>query len=446
MKFSSSNSNILRPTSAAKWPAGQNVVSPTVATTDSTAKVVVSDTPPLTGESSVSNSFDQHDVAQVLVSLRNAKVMIIDDEELVIRVVRRFLTADGYHNFIGITNSRTAIECIDRENPDVVLIDINMPHISGLDLLKSRQESGRFGLIPFIVLSANSDREVKQEALKLGATDFLGKPVDPNDLIARVQNSLTIKRHFDMLSSQAEKLEQQVRERTQMLERSREQIIHCLARAAEFRDNETGEHVIRVGKFSAVIAEELGFDNDYCRKIELAAQLHDVGKIGIPDSILLNPGKLTGEEFDIMKTHCSLGTNIMKPLADDEEERVRQHSTIGASIIDGTDSPMLQMAVEITRSHHEKWDGTGYPLGIREENIPIAGRIVCVADVFDALASERPYKPKFSFKKCLEIMISERGTRFDPRVLDAFFKRLPDIERIRRDFQDGSRLTETNSA
>jgi len=380
------------------------------------------------------------DITEIYADIRRRKVMIIDDEELVIRVVRRFLTADGYSNFNTITDPRKAWEEIERERPDVVLLDINMPHLTGLQILERRQLENKFQLIPFIVLSANSDNVTKRDALKWGATDFLSKPVDSSELVSRVQNTLTVKRHHDHLANHAIQLAEQVKERTKALERSREQIIHCLARAAEFRDNETGEHVIRVGKYSAVIANQLGFDWNYCQKIELAAQLHDVGKIGIPDSILLNPNKLSHEEFEIMKTHCELGMDIVNPIAKEEGEQIRRHASMGASIIDGTDSPMLQLAVEITKTHHEKWDGTGYPNGLKGDKIPIAGRIVCVADVFDALSSERPYKPKFSLKKCLEIMISERGTRFDPQVLDAFFHRLADVERIRRDFKDGSNV------
>ena len=372
--------------------------------------------------------------------VRNSKIMIIDDEELVIRVVRRFLATDGYENFVTLTDPREAIEVIHREKPDVVLLDIMMPNVTGLDLLRIRQKTDVFQHIPFIILSANSENQIKRDALKYGATDFLSKPVDPSDLVLRVQNALTVKRHHDHLANYAAELELQVRERTAQIEKSREQIIHCLARAAEYRDNETGEHVIRVGKYTAVIADQLGFGAEYCREIELAAQLHDVGKIGIPDAVLLNPGKLNHEEFDLMKTHCALGMEIMEPLANEEGERIRRHADMGGFIMDGVDSPMLELAATIARTHHEKWDGTGYPFRLKGEAIPIEGRITCVADVYDALCSERPYKPKFPIKKCLEIMLSERGTRFDPIVLDAFFERINDIERIRRQYNDAKQL------
>ena len=385
---------------------------------------------------------DSSNLLQTKDSVRAAKIMIIDDEQLVIKVVKRYLSAEGYANFVTVSDSTLAIDMICEEQPDVILSDINMPDVTGLDILRIRQKNPALTAIPILILSASSEQTVKREALELGATDFLAKPVDPSDLSLRVQNALIVKRHHDHLSSYAMELEKQVRERTQQLEHSREQVIHCLARAAEYRDNETGEHIIRVGKYCRVIADELGYPEDYCREIELAAQLHDVGKIGIPDSVLLNPGRLTSEEFEVMQTHCGVGLEIMEPLSQGDKDRVRRHASSGGFIMHSTDSPMLELAASIARSHHEKWDGTGYPSKIAGESIPIEGRICCVADVYDALCSERPYKPKFPLKKCLEIMLSERGTRFDPRVLDAFFARFEQIEEIRQRFDDSSAVEE----
>ena len=368
--------------------------------------------------------------------VRQAKVMIIDDEMLVIKVVKRYLSAEGYANFVVVNDSRQALEKIWEEQPDVILSDIHMPEVSGLDILRARQKDAKLTSIPVLILSGSSGDKVMREALELGATDFLAKPVDPYALSLRVQNALIVKSHHDHLASYALDLEEQVSRRVKQLEDSREQIVHCLARAAEYRDNETGEHIIRVGKYCRVIAEELGFPEKYCREIELGAQLHDVGKIGIPDSILLNPGRLTSEEFDVMKAHCGVGLEIMEPLSQQDGERVRSHASSGGFIMETVDSPMLQLAASIARTHHEKWDGTGYPEKLAGEAIPIEGRICCVADVFDALCSERPYKPKFPLKKCLEIMLSERGTRFDPKVLDAFFARFAEIEEIRQTYND----------
>ena len=369
-------------------------------------------------------------------SVRDAKIMIIDDEQLVIKVVKRYLATEGYSNFISVSDSRQAIEKIREELPDVILSDVNMRDVNGLDILRARQKSPIMNLIPVLILSSNEEKDIKRQALELGATDFLAKPVDPFDLSLRVRNALIVKRHHDHLANYANELEDEVCQRIDELEHSREQIVHCLARAAEYRDNETGEHIIRVGKYCRVIAEELGFSEDYCRKIELSAQLHDVGKIGIPDAVLLNPGRLDAEEFEVMKTHCGVGLEIMEPLSELDQDRVRRHSSSGAFIMDGVESPMLELAASIARTHHEKWDGTGYPAKLAGESIPIEGRICCVADVFDALCSERPYKPRFPLKKCLEIMLSERGTRFDPKVLDAFFARFEQIEEIRQNHED----------
>lgn len=363
--------------------------------------------------------------------IKSAKIMIVDDEPLVIRVVRRFLASDGYTNFMTLTDSRIAFERLTSYRPDIVLLDIMMPHLSGIDVLKLRQQDPTLKHTPFIILSANSENSIKRDALKLGATDFLAKPVDAIDLILRVQNSLTVKQHQDQLTHYAADLERKVEQRTRQIDVSREQIIHCLAKAAEFRDNETGTHVIRVGKYAAIIAQHLGFGPTFCRQIELAAQLHDVGKIGIPDSILLNPGKLSRVEFDIMKQHCRLGCQIMEPLARAEMADLKQTGDRNS-----LNTPMLAMAASIARTHHEKWDGTGYPEGLKGEEIPIEGRITCVADVYDALCSERPYKPKFPREKCLEIMLSERETRFDPQVLDVFFERLDLIDQIEQQHQD----------
>lgn len=360
--------------------------------------------------------------------LRTAKIMIVDDDSIMIRVIRRMLSAEGYVNFSSTTDSRKLVEQIDSYQPDVVLLDIMMPHQTGIDILRIRKQRDFLLNIPFIILSANSEKAVKREALTLGATEFLAKPVDPVDLAIRVQNSLIVKQHQNHLTDYATQLEKEVEQRTKQIDTTCEQVIHSLARAAEYRDNDTGAHVIRVGKYAAVLAAELGFDPGYCRQIELAAQLHDVGKIGIPDSILLKPGKLTKEEFRSMKQHCQLGCHIIEPLANNNlKDPARMVRRRGFSNID---APMIALAANIALTHHEKWDGTGYPVGLKAEQIPIEGRITCVADVYDALNSKRPYKPRFSHEKCLEIMLAERGTRFDPAILDIFFEKLDLIRQI----------------
>ena len=367
---------------------------------------------------------------------KNAKLMIVDDEKLIISVVRRFLQGDGYQNFVTLTDPTVALEAMINERPDAVLMDINMPKVSGLDILRQRKAIPELKYTPFIILSASQDRETKKQALELGATDFLGKPVEQVELILRVQNTLIVKQHFDHLSNYARDLEQKVTERTRLLERSRAQILQCLARAAEYRDNETGRHVLRVGKYARVIAEKLALPKTFCLQIEMAAPLHDLGKIGIPDSILLSPNKLSAEEFDVMKKHCDIGRRILDPFAAEEVELLRDPKINKHELPESMRLPLMTMAARIAQTHHEKWDGTGYPMGLKGEQIPIEGRITAVADVYDALCSQRPYKPEFSIEKALEIMLADRGTRFDPNVLDAFCHKIGVIEKIRKTFGD----------
>ena len=226
-------------------------------------------------------------------------------------------------------------------------------------------------------------------------------------------NALLVKGHQD-------ELEARVRVRTAELEKVRQELIFCLARASEYRDNETGNHVVRVGCFAQIIGRELGLDQEHVEMLRQAATLHDLGKIGVPDAILLKPGKLTPAEFELMKKHAGFGKKICQPMSNDEMGAFTSHTTVGANIISGCTSPVLAMAATIALTHHERWDGTGYPLGLAGEDIPLDGRITAVADVFDALSSKRPYKPAFPLAKCFGILEDNRGTHFDPAVLDAF--------------------------
>ncbi len=223
--------------------------------------------------------------------------MIVDDDPLLIRMVQQFLRSSGYFEFVAVSDSQYAIEMINAGQPDLVLLDMMMPAVSGLEILQTRQKIESAQFIPFIVLTASDAAKTKRTALELGATDILRKPLDLIDLCLRVRNALLVKAHQDYLQIYAEESARKVRDRTVELESTREQIIHCLAKAAEFRDNDTGKHVVRVGKYCSIIADELGFPSEFCHRIELAAQLHDVGKISVPDSILLYSGELSDEAF-----------------------------------------------------------------------------------------------------------------------------------------------------
>ncbi|MEO1525121.1 MAG: HD domain-containing phosphohydrolase [Planctomycetota bacterium] len=362
--------------------------------------------------------------------LATAKIAVVDDEELNIEIVQGHLRHEGYQNFFRSTDSTQALELFRRVQPDVVLMDVVMPGMTGLEVLAAMREDESMVHIPVIVLTADDGADTKMHALRLGPSDVLYKPVDATEMLLRVRNVLTVKAYQDHLAGHSQELERMVRERTADLAASRRRIIHCLARAAEFRDDDTGHHVTRVGKYAAVIADELGYDRNAVELIEQAAKLHDIGKIGVPDSVLLKRAKLEEDEFALIKRHCSIGNSIINPVQPGEVDAYRQHTEIGATLLDVEGYPILELAATIAQTHHEKWDGSGYPMGLKGEDIPIEGRITAVADVFDALSSERPYKAAFPREKCFRILEEGRGSHFDPEVLDAFFRRTDEITSI----------------
>ena len=367
--------------------------------------------------------------------LLNSKIFIVDDEAVNIKVVEKFLRKDGYSRFVTTTNASQALDIMRSEMPDVVLLDVIMPGINGLEILKQIRSDSQLKYLPVLILTAASDRETKQKALHLGATDFLPKPVDPDDLHPRVRNALIAKAHQDALKDYAGHLEKEVRLRTAELEASRQDIIFCLAGAGEYRDQETGNHVIRVGLFAGIVARELGLDEEAASLLEQAALLHDIGKIGVSDLILLKPGELSDEEFAMMKKHCEIGKNIIEPSADMRWRNVGNHDLTDQSIPIGK-SPIMALASQIAMSHHERWDGCGYPLGLKGEDIPIEGRIVAVVDVFDALSSNRPYKAAMPFEEALNILDEGRGTHFDPAVYDAFIRVKDKIAAVQQEYID----------
>lgn len=363
------------------------------------------------------------------------KIMIVDDEIANVMVAKKLLSQAGHSDFEVTTDSTVAMNMIHTCRPDVVLLDINMPHVDGISILAQIRSSDKLRQLPVLILTANTHSEVKLRCLELGATDFLVKPIDPMELAPRVRNALQSKIYHDQLVHHAEELEEVVRRRTEELENSRREVIYCLARAAELRDNDTGNHVIRVGRYAGIIARNLGLPERYVEDLELAAQLHDVGKIAIPDAILLKPGKLEPEEYEIIQSHVKYGRQIIKPFAAHEAAAIRNHVKTGPEILsDG--SSLMRLAASIAQTHHEKFDGSGYPIGLAGEDIPLEGRITAVADVFDALSSERPYKKALPREKCFQILEEGRGTHFDPQVLDAFFAGSADIVRVQVEFVD----------
>ena len=384
------------------------------------------------------HALGQEESRPVAPAPKPGRIMIVDDEPLNIKIVRKYLQIAGYTDFVITSDATQAMDLVRKEKPDVVLLDIMMPQVSGLQILQAIRTDPLLTHLPVLILTATTDAQTKIQALELGATDFLAKPVEASDLVPRVRNSLLVKAHHDFLANQSEALERQVRLRTIELEASRLQVVHCLARAAEYRDDDTGRHVIRVGRFAGIIATEMGLDPARVAMLETAALLHDVGKIGIPDSILLKPGRLDPEEFKLMQKHCEIGRMIVQPLPEHGSEAARLRAKLGVADLSSLQSPLLEMASQIAMSHHERWDGKGYPLGLTGENIPLEGRITAVADVYDAVSSRRPYKPAFPIERCITILRDGRGTQFDTTVVDALLKRIPQILEVQENLADAA--------
>jgi putative two-component system response regulator len=336
-----------------------------------------------------------------VLNLRNtldARILVVDDEEANVQLLERILEMAGYRSVVSTTDPRQVMDLLRTFQPDLILLDLLMPHLDGFTLMKLlRSEIPIDSYLPILVLTADATSETRSRALAGGAKDFLTKPLDVEEVMLRIANMLDTR--FLHLQLQEEKgaLEDRVQERTNELEESYIDTFERLALAAEYRDDETGQHTRRVGRLAALLARELNLPTRKVELLERAAGLHDVGKIGIPDDILLVPRKLTTEEFEVVKTH----------------------TVIGARILSGSRSPLLAMAEEIAWSHHERWDGRGYG-GLAGEEIPLFGRITTVADVFDALTHKRPYKEAWPLDEAVAEINRQRGDQFDPRVVDAF--------------------------
>ena len=369
--------------------------------------------------------------------MMSERVLFVDDEQRVLDALCRMLRGQrGVWDIVCTTDSSEAWQQLQDESFHAVVSDIGMPGMSGLELLQRIKQSDRLQGVPVVMLTGLDSRALKRQALDMGAADLLSKPVDPEDLVARLRSVLRLKAYQDELAAANVVLEHRVQQRTADLYRSRMDVIWRLAKAAEHRDNETGNHVIRVGCMSRIIAETLGMDRDFVETLFVAAPLHDIGKIGIPDSILTKPGPLNQEEWEAMQQHCRIGARIIQ---DDTQAETAFEQWMGRSHgIRGTvaDNPILQTAANIALVHHEKWDGSGYPQRLAGEAIPIEGRIVAVADVFDALTSHRPYKAPYSEAAALRIMEDTARSHFDPCVYAAFQKALPAIRNVRHRFAD----------
>ncbi|RUM35762.1 MAG: two-component system response regulator [Desulfobulbus sp.] len=347
-----------------------------------------------------------------------SRILIVDDEPDLRNIFKRFLEIEGYPCRTA-GDGEKALEMLGQEDFSLVISDINMPGISGIDLL--RELGDRHPDVAVLMVSAIDDRKVAVQSLQLGAFSYMIKPVSRNELVINVVNGL--RRRFLEIAHrrQSEKLEDLVQRRTRKLREAKQELVLAseetvlrLAKAAEFRDDETAQHTLRMSHYCRIIARGCGFDAKRCELIRLASQLHDVGKIGIPDAILLKPGKLTVDEFTLMKEHARFGFRI---LSDSRAE-------------------LLQTGAVIARWHHEKFDGSGYPDGLVGEDIAIEARIAAIADVFDALTTRRVYKDALPVSGAIDILKKGRGHHFDPVLLDIFLADMDVVRRIRERFRD----------
>jgi putative two-component system response regulator len=348
-------------------------------------------------------------------------ILVVDDEHNNRSLMEDFLTPMGYEVVLA-RDGEEALEKVDEAHPDVVLLDVMMPKVDGFTVartLKSREDTKT---IPVVMLTALMDMGSRIRAFELGADDFFTKPVALIELKARMQSLLKIKAYNDSMIEDHIYLEAEVAKRTEQLEQVNEKIrataletILRLSRAAEYRDEETGAHIQRMSRYAVAVARRMGIDEPFIDNMIYGLPMHDIGKIGVPDYILLKMGKLSPAEWEIMK----------------------QHTIIGGKILEGSDSELIQTARIIALTHHEKWNGKGYPEGLKGTDIPLVGRIASIADVFDALTSSRPYRLKpFSLEDTFRIIVEGRGTDFDPGIVDAFISIKSEIAAINEKLSD----------
>jgi two-component system, response regulator RpfG len=336
------------------------------------------------------------------------QALLVDDSRSVLNFLRRHVEAAGLVEATTFLDPMEAITCAQVRDFDLVLVDYEMPHMDGISFIRALRALPRCADIPIAMITSQQTDQVKMEALEAGATDFLPKQPQSLEMTVRLRNLVRLGAAVRKQNDRATDLASAVAAATEKLGQREEEIILRLALAVEFRDNDTGEHALRVARYSRIIADQLGLSPRLCRDIYLAAPLHDVGKVAIPDNILLKPGRLTEEEMAIIRTHTTVGHRI---LADSACE-------------------LIQLGAAIASAHHERWDGTGYPHGLRETAIPIAARVVAVADVFDALTTRRPYKEPMPLAVAREYLVNNMGRQFDPACVDAFLSRWDEIVAI----------------
>jgi len=347
-------------------------------------------------------------------------ILVIDDQPQNIELLEAHLVPQGYE-IVTAANGEEALGKLSCNQIDLILLDVMMPGMDGFEVTRRIRQDDRYRLLPIILVTSLRDTEDRVKGIEAGCDDFISKPVDKMELLARVRSLLKVKAYNDLMSNYRKELESEVTRRTEELKQALEKIkaasletIYRLSMAAEYKDKETGAHIKRMSRYSAAVTCRLGLTENTIETILYAAPMHDLGKIGIPDLILMKSAKLDPVEWEIMK----------------------QHTVIGAKILKGSDAEFIRLGETIALSRHEKWDGSGYPNGLKGIEIPIAGRITAIADVFDALTSKRPYKKPFSVEKSLTIIREGRGSHFDPDVVDAFFAIQDEILAVKKQYGD----------
>lgn len=341
------------------------------------------------------------------------KVVIVDDTHINLVLMSRLMEKLGDVTTVTFQSARAALEWCGTHPYDLLILDYMMPDIDGLEFMRL-QGPDPGSRPPVLMVTASQDIEIRHRALENGASDFLIKPIDKVEFMARTRNMLALRRATLALQDRADWLSSEVAKATAELRAREQETILLLCRASEYRDPETGAHIQRMAHYSHLIASELGMPAEEQEHLLNAAPMHDIGKVGTPDYILLKPGRLNAEEMEVMRQHALIGYNILK----------------------SSEAKMLQLAAEIAYSHHERFDGSGYPNGLVGDAIPLSGRIVAVADVFDALTNVRPYKQAWSLEAARNFLLENRGTHFDPACVDALMRRWDDVLEIRERLND----------
>ena len=343
-----------------------------------------------------------------------ATILVVDDQDSNIALLKMLLRDAGFSSVVCTNDARCAFDLYVAHQPDIVLLDLQMPFIDGFGVMAQIRNHVPLHFAPILVLTAEVDNKIRYRALESGARDFLLKPFDRIEVKARIRNLIEMRQLHRQTLAYAADLEGVVAERTAELRATQMDVIHRLGHAAEYKDNETGNHIIRMSLYCRVLAQAAGLTEPEQEMLLRAAPMHDVGKIGIPDRILCKPGKLTADEWEIMKTHAE----------------------IGADLLSGSRSPLIQMAQVIAWTHHERWDGTGYPRRLVGDQTPLVGRIVAICDVFDALTSVRPYKAAWPMDKTVAALRAGAGSHFDARLVGLFLDQVPEVMRIRSQYQE----------